>query len=355
MTVDTCFQLNCPPPSEKRVMPKYRVESLAGRGRALVAVEDIHRGERVLEEPAVFNASNGKSGGKAQGSANSSEYDMDYLERQVALLCPEDLALFLALHDPQPSGPPALRNQRIYCNNTYRDGLFLTASRMNHSCWPNVLLSSADGLLGEVVALRDIPAGEEITVSYLRASHLETRQERAAKLQELWQFQCCCRLCSLPGQEARENDLAREKTRYTLDRVARLFDSLWKANSKVTRQVAGPLLRSYTQQALEAVRVLETELEGQADTALLLGLQQLAELAAFSCCGRFVVSGEQGREEVGEQGREEVGGEGREEVGESAEHYLGLARGVAGGLGLMFLSNCGTVEREIRELEVDFG
>ena len=304
-----------------------------------MAVEDIGRGERVLEEAAVFNASNGKSGGKVQGSANSAEYDMEYLERQVALLGPEDLALFLALHDPQPAGPPALKNQRIYCNNTYRDGLFLTASRMNHSCWPNVLLSSADGLLGEVVALRDIPAGEEITVSYLRTSHLETREERAAKLQDLWQFQCCCRLCSLLGQEARENDLAREKTRFTLDRVARLFDSLWKADSKVTRQVAGPLLRSYTQQALEAVRVLETELEGQADTALLLGLQQLAELAAFSCCGRFLEP-------------KELGGEGREE---NADHYLGLARGVAGGLGLMFLSNCGTVEREIRELGVDFG
>ena len=316
---------------------KYQVEEVAGRGRALVALEPIARGEVVLQEQVLINASNLRPGSKTRAGANSGEYDMEFLERRVGLLCPEDLALFLALNDPQPSGPPALRHQRIYCNNTFHDGLFLAAARMNHSCWPNVLLSSADGLRSEVVALRDIPAGEEITLSYLRTSHLETREERRAKLQELWQFQCCCSLCSLPREEARENDRARRDTSYTMDRVAGLFDSLWRADSKVTMEVAAPLLRVFTHQALEALEVLESgKLAGQADTALLLVLQQLAELVAFSCCGRFLEAGEVSRE-----GR--------------AEDFLGRAREVAGGLGAMFLCNCDTIEREVRELAMDFG
>jgi len=316
---------------------KYQVEDVDGRGKALVAVEDIARGELIFSEEAIFNASNVKPGRNNRGSANTGEYDMEFLERQVSLLCPVDLALFLALHDPQPSGPPDLKHQRIYCNNTFNDGLFMGAARMNHSCSPNVLLSSDDGLRNQVVACRDIPAGEEITVSYLRTSHLEKRNERAAKLQELWQFQCCCCLCSMSEEEIKENDLARENTRFTLERVAKLFDSLWKADSRVTREVAAPLLRSYTLQAVEALHVLETgELEGQADTALLLVLQQLAELAAFSSCARF-----QEIKEVQEESK--------------ADHYLGRARGLAEGMGLMFQSNCSTVDREIRELNVDFG
>lgn len=62
-------------------------------------------------------------------------------------------------------------------------------AQFNHSCKPNALPVSA-GLNQWVRALSKIPAGEEITISYINP--LETREKRRSWLKSNWDFDCEC-------------------------------------------------------------------------------------------------------------------------------------------------------------------
>jgi len=75
-------------------------------------------------------------------------------------------------------------------------GLFPTFSLINHSCVRNArhIVSSKEGIM-EVVAQRDIKAGEEINVRYT-TSVLETNTSRRKNIQSQWHFDCACVRCS---------------------------------------------------------------------------------------------------------------------------------------------------------------
>ena len=73
-------------------------------------------------------------------------------------------------------------------------GLFVTLSRVNHSCNPNAMRISHGNAL-RLIALRPIKAGDEITISYLKSDYLyEPREGRRERL-SAW-FACCwCERC----------------------------------------------------------------------------------------------------------------------------------------------------------------
>ncbi|KAI0354898.1 SET domain-containing protein [Trametes cingulata] len=83
--------------------------------------------------------------------------------------------------------------------NSYGHGVFPLASRLfNHSCSPNAVskyvIRPSEPVLMQVVALRDISEGEEITIPYLDpALPCQTRQEA---LRVNYGFECRCRLCA---------------------------------------------------------------------------------------------------------------------------------------------------------------
>ena len=86
--------------------------------------------------------------------------------------------------------------------------VFATICRLNHACAPNCHAEWNARMGREAVhALRDISAGEELTISYLppRGSVREARQKA---LLERFGFKCACALCVLQG-----NDLARSDAR----------------------------------------------------------------------------------------------------------------------------------------------
>jgi len=90
-----------------------------------------------------------------------------------------------------------LKARRIFSNNCMnidnRSTLFLTYSRINHSCVPNVHVEY-NYALGEltVFAVRDIKKDEEIFTQYIEL--LRTRSQRAAELMA-WRFVCDCEAC----------------------------------------------------------------------------------------------------------------------------------------------------------------
>ena len=92
--------------------------------------------------------------------------------RQVVTLTKEEKEQLLQLTAQEKTGSLLLRivaNNCITIDDTHF-GVFLLISRINHSCWPNCLDSSftSEGQRAkEVVLVRDVRKGEEITLSYL--------------------------------------------------------------------------------------------------------------------------------------------------------------------------------------------
>lgn len=81
--------------------------------------------------------------------------------------------------------------------NNEGSGLYLTQSKINHSCNPNaeIRFPFSNNIL-QVVALRDINPGEEVCISYLDECELNrSRHSRQKYLQENYLFLCECEKC----------------------------------------------------------------------------------------------------------------------------------------------------------------
>lgn len=88
--------------------------------------------------------------------------------------------------------------------NNEGSGLYLTQSKINHSCLPNteIVFPNSNHIL-QVVALRDINAEEEICISYLDECQLyRSRHSRRKYLLENYIFFCECEKCESQRNEA---------------------------------------------------------------------------------------------------------------------------------------------------------
>ncbi|KAH0257193.1 SET domain-containing protein, partial [Aureobasidium melanogenum] len=85
-------------------------------------------------------------------------------------------------------------------------GVGLTASRLNHSCVPNVYTAynSASGCM-TVQALKPIAAGDELCTAYINGAG-KLRSERHAQL-SMWGFTCTCIACADGRDESRRRDI----------------------------------------------------------------------------------------------------------------------------------------------------
>lgn len=81
--------------------------------------------------------------------------------------------------------------------NNEGSGLYLTQSKINHSCSPNAEITFPNGNhVVEIVAIRDIRANEEICISYLDVCQLtRSRYSRQKYLKENYIFKCECQKC----------------------------------------------------------------------------------------------------------------------------------------------------------------
>ncbi|GJE99629.1 SET domain-containing protein [Phanerochaete sordida] len=107
--------------------------------------------------------------------------------------------------------------------NAYAHGVFPLASRVfNHSCVPNCvpkyIITPTELVTMEIVALRDVDPGEELTLPYLDPALPFDIRQRA--LQESYGFACNCALCTfqraaspLPPLPAAPAQLAALETR----------------------------------------------------------------------------------------------------------------------------------------------
>ncbi|KAK7529650.1 uncharacterized protein J3D65DRAFT_174555 [Phyllosticta citribraziliensis] len=91
------------------------------------------------------------------------------------------------------------------------------ASRLNHSCTPNIQFTWNENVLGGAItmhALRDILPGEEITASYVDL--LKSFSERKEKLRNGYGFDCDCVVCSANDEVIAASDARRHTIRESL-------------------------------------------------------------------------------------------------------------------------------------------
>ena len=84
-------------------------------------------------------------------------------------------------------------------------GLFIEASLVNQSCKHNAQNTWNENIRRLTIhALRDIEEGQEITISCL--AQTREYEERRSSLKKRFNFNCKCRLCSLPPAQRKTSD-----------------------------------------------------------------------------------------------------------------------------------------------------
>jgi SET domain len=139
-------------------------------------------------------------------------------------------------------------------------------ARLNHDCRPNAAYHfNANTLTQTVLALRSIPPGEELSISYV--PQLQPRTERQALLHKSWGFHCDCSLCSAPTSLAVASDSRIQRANVL---KAELLD--YTSLSKASPGMAELLISLYEQERLwgptyEAYQLATTELNGVGDVS----------------------------------------------------------------------------------------
>ncbi|KAH9843723.1 uncharacterized protein C8Q71DRAFT_729798 [Rhodofomes roseus] len=113
---------------------------------------------------------------------------------------------------------------------------YITLSRANHDCVGNANYQwLKTRWCGQFFAKRDIPAGEEITVSYTFAL---TQAERHAALKERYSCECLCKTCSdATPEDVRRSDQQRKMVAHVRDALqSALYSSLCPTVSEESLQ-----------------------------------------------------------------------------------------------------------------------
>ncbi|KAF8257875.1 hypothetical protein EI94DRAFT_1691960 [Lactarius quietus] len=188
-----------------------RTSTAVQEGKGAFASRNVQRGDLILSERPIFSI------------PTDAPVPIKYpsIEAAVRKLSPVHLDEYLSLHNVYigPLFPNSLVG--IYGTNSFGldddsddSGMFLKASRFNHSCNPNARFSfhSSTGDL-RIYALGTIPRGEEIFIPYISGKSLygNTRRSRQDILHAQFHFTCACSVCSLPEAESKKSDARRVK------------------------------------------------------------------------------------------------------------------------------------------------
>lgn len=162
------------------------------KGKGLIATRDIQAGEIIITEPIIFAV--------GLPIAERPLHTAGWLEgtysQAIGFLSPASRSAFEALNGSGSLYRPLPHLAKLMSNNWVADfylkspnvkggyALYDIISRANHSCAPNASFSRSPSIIdGKIHAVRLIPAGAEITVSYtvLTASRSDRRKLLAAQ------------------------------------------------------------------------------------------------------------------------------------------------------------------------------
>jgi hypothetical protein len=224
-------------------------------GLGLRATVAYARGDEVLRESAAMGVPNSH---RASSLEDAGIMHRLAVQRAYDSMRAETRSAFMDLSSSRELGGGGKTPAGIYDTNAFRlggadrsGGLFLTMSRMNHSCRPNVNHHWSEGLrMALVFAARDIAAGEELRTTYGPSEWMGTGGRREF-LSERFAFVCDCEMC-LEGNDHGGDDRM-DAIRSLHERIA-LSSSIVEGGARAARSPAyGVDPASAAAAALEAV------------------------------------------------------------------------------------------------------
>ena len=208
----TTWHYFCTPQQSKKATKMYEIKSVPGKGKGMFAKEDINAGVRILVDRILC----------AVVDTTIDEGVADRINASINNLSPENREKFEKLHCPDHPTyvPPVSR----YLTNSFEisekgSGVFVKAARINHSCTPNAFFTWNKNIKRVAVhAMIDIPAGREVTVSYVYP--FLSRNTRKHLLQKLYVFECDCPACleTPSGQLSEQRRLKMEALYIEIDK-----------------------------------------------------------------------------------------------------------------------------------------
>jgi len=217
----------------------YTVREIFGKGSGMFASKKIYPGEIILAEKPLLLVSD-------EIFQDSERLDT-YLDKAVNKMSTEDREKFLDLSDCR--GLDQSYVGKFYTNTMNYDekaAIVPLMSRSNHSCRPNSEFATRIDLgLQKLVAMHVIEAGEEICINYMAASDdgMDVRETRQKYLRMYYGFQCVCGICTLQGEDLKENEEVREEvkvlqtvglTNLTIDDLEVLLDKCHSLGCKLS-------------------------------------------------------------------------------------------------------------------------
>ena len=201
-----------------------RTSAVLQNGKGVFASRDIQRGCLILSEKPLFHIPTVTNLNAPEPRSYVS------IEAAVRKLSPTHLDGYLSLHNSHNTcscfRSPLLG---IFATNSFivsedHSGICLATSRFNHSCSPNACFGfyAGTGML-QGFALRAIPRGEEIFVSYIGRRQLYggPRRSRQAHLRAVYHFTCACPVCTLPEAKSKRSDARRQRLKELWEIVGR--------------------------------------------------------------------------------------------------------------------------------------
>lgn len=219
----------------------YTIKPITGKGQGFVAASKISKGTRILLGVPLLKTPD------STGDISSAE---TIVLREVKNFTKDQQRAFFALQNVQGRRcTPVLgivMTNILPLGASNSGGLFLEASRINHSCQPNAQYAWNDNLGHLTVhALRDIDANHEITISYI-SGVLLGYAERQRHLMDAFSFACTCELCSLPLTARNDSD-------YKLDQIRSIEDAATDLDQVLER------LAKFLSQVYRLFELLEVE------------------------------------------------------------------------------------------------
>ncbi|KAL2070227.1 hypothetical protein VTL71DRAFT_13253 [Oculimacula yallundae] len=174
------------------------VQEVPGKGKGLVALVNIPKGQRILCESPILTTSN-------LSSITLLERD---IKEKLETLSNTKQRQFHRLHNNFSDKYPLsgiVRTNALPCGiDSPIGGLYITICFINHSCLPNAHNSwNSDTNRETIHAIRTVEKGEEITISYDKG---DVSSSRRSFLKDSFGFDCSCRLCVLPSAELQASD-----------------------------------------------------------------------------------------------------------------------------------------------------
>lgn len=192
-----------PPPFETQVVP--------GKGRGLVARFDILKGTRIVCEQPFFTTP----------QLSPVRLLESTIATKLKTLSKTQQRQFLLLHNNFPGKHPfsgIVKTNALPCGpDSPIGGIYPNICLINHSCLPNAHNSwNPDSNSETIHAIRDISAGEEITISYDKGGPSASRR---AHLRDAFGFDCACGVCSLSLSRLQISDNRRVQIQHLDDAI----------------------------------------------------------------------------------------------------------------------------------------